>query len=67
MTQRSSRNKIRFQITSAFTDLSQAQDHLVQAAALADERSDYINEHLPVIIGGLQSLLAVLEKFEQGI
>ena len=61
MAQRSTRNKIRFQAQAAFTDLSHAQIHLTQIAALADERSDFINEWLPDMIASVDAVIGALD------
>jgi len=67
MTARTTRNKIRWQGTSAYADLRKAQNHLVQLAALADNRSGYINKHLPEIIAALEALIGVVEDFNKGL
>jgi len=64
---RSTRNKVRFQGISAFADLRRAQTHLVQLAALADNRSDYINDHLPELIASLELLIDCVDKFNEGL
>lgn len=60
MAQRSTRNKIRFQADAAHDDLYKAQTHLTQMAALADERSDFINEWLPDMIASVDATLGAL-------
>jgi len=67
MPQRSTRNKLRWQSINAEADLKKAQNHLVQLAALADDRSPYIGDNLPVIITTLDMLIITLEKFNQGL
>jgi len=67
MTARSTRNKIRFQARSASEDIYRAQTHLGQLAALADDRSDYINDNLPVIMLALDSVKVTLDKFAEGL
>lgn len=61
MAQRSTRNKIRFQAISAYADLSHAQTHLTQIAALADERSDFIESWLPDMIATVDTVLTALD------
>jgi len=50
MAKRTTRNKIRWEVSNALTDLHHLQDHLGQAAALANERSEVINDSLPAIM-----------------
>lgn len=65
MAQRSTRNKIRFQADSAFDNLRKAQIHLTQLAALADDQSNYINENLPVLIAGLDTVITAVDRFSE--
>ena len=65
MAQRSTRNKIRFQANAAFEDLTHAQIHLTQMAALADERSDFINEWLPDMIASVEAVIQALNSVSQ--
>lgn len=67
MASRSTRNKIRFQAKSALDDCKRAQTHLVYVGALADERSDYINGHLPELIAALEFLIETVDKFNEGL
>ena len=67
MTSRSTRNKIRFQAHSAVDDLKRAQNHLGQLAALCNETSPYIDDNLPVIMLALSSVIATLDKFNEGL
>ncbi|GAI56428.1 unnamed protein product [marine sediment metagenome] len=67
MSSRSTRNKIRWQGTSALEDLKKAQVHFVQLAALADDRSDYINKHVPALVALLESLIHTVEEFNAGL
>ncbi len=61
MAPRSTRNKIRFQTQAAYIDLNNAQTHLTQVAALADNRSDYINTWLPDMIAALDTIIEALD------
>lgn len=67
MTARSTRNKLRFQGFSALNDLRHAQDHLIGLAALADDQSPYINDNLPLIMTGLDTVQKALDKFYEGL
>jgi len=67
MATRSTRNKVRFQAFSALADMKRAETHLGQLAALAEERSDYIDTSLPPIMAGLHILIETLDKFNEGL
>jgi len=67
MTSRTTRNKVRFQGISAYADLRKAENHLVQLAGIADNRSDYINQYLPEIIAGLSFIIEALDKFNDDL
>jgi len=67
MTKRSTRNKLRAQGFEAEADLKRAQNHLVQLGALADERSKYIDDNLPVIVTTLDILITTVERFNEGL
>ena len=60
---RSTRNRLRCQCTQAVTNLRKAQRNLVQVAAIADDRSEVINENLPGLIACLEPLIEATEKF----
>ena len=65
--QRSTRNKIRFQAVSAYADLKRAENHLAQLAALADDRSKYIDNNLPEIMAALKFVTEAVDKFSEGL
>ena len=65
MAQRSTRNKVKFQAESAAADLNRAQTHFTQLAALADDNSDYINAHLPILMAGLDVVLGLIDSFRE--
>ena len=44
-----------------------AQDALTGVAAISDERSDYIENNLPPIMRGLQSVMDAVELFNEGL
>lgn len=67
MTQRSTRNKVRFQGSSALADLRRAQEHLIELAALANDQSGYIDQYLPTIMVALESVRVTLDKFYEGL
>ena len=67
MAKRTTRNKIRHQGAECKADLECAMIHMVQLGALADERSTYINENLPIIIAGLQMVIDSWDAFTPGL
>jgi len=67
MASRSTRNKIRHNVSTAIVNMEKAQNNLVGAAALADERSDYISDNLPVMVAAVDSVIDVLRAFEKGL
>ncbi len=52
---------------AALDDLNNGLNHLGLIAALADDRSDYIDKSLPIIMATLLSLIEALEVFDQGL
>jgi len=48
-------------------DLRHAEEHLIELAALAGERSDYINDNLPQIIAALEIVRQAADKFYEGL
>lgn len=67
MSSRSTRNKVRFQSNSAQEDLDKAMWHLARLAALGNYKSNYINKHLPIVITGLDTVITLLNKFDEGL
>jgi predicted nucleotide-binding protein (sugar kinase/HSP70/actin superfamily) len=67
MTKWSARRKIRWQGDRALDDLKRTQIHLVQLAALADFKSDYINKNLPDLITTLEVYIVLVERFNEGL
>jgi len=67
MSKRSTRNKLRFQLEAGLGELRKGQIHLGQLAALADDRSDYIDKHLPIIMAALESVIEAVDAFGDGL
>jgi len=67
MTARSTRNKLKFQGAAAYADLFNAQSHMVNLAAIADNRSDYISEYLPPLMAGVEMLIKSVQQFNEGL
>jgi len=63
MAKRSTRNKIRFQADAALENLRKGQHHLGLIAALADDQSGYIDEHLPIIMATLEAVIVAVDTF----
>lgn len=66
MASRSTRNKLKSQGQSVLDDLERAMNHLVQIAALADDRSEYIDKHLPILITYLEMVTKAVKQFREG-
>lgn len=67
MAKRTTRNKIRWQVQNALDDLHRCQNHLGQAAALADNRSEVIDKSLPAIMASLELTRSALDSFYESI
>ena len=67
MTSGTTRSRVRWQVREADADLRRAEKHLTQLAALADDRSGYINDNLPQIIAGLHLIIETVESFYEGL
>lgn len=67
MAKRTTRNKIRWQVQNALDDIHRCQDHLGQAAALANNRSEIIDNSLPAIMTSLELTRGALESFYESI
>lgn len=65
MANRTTRNKIRLQAQNAMNCLVKAQSHMTQLAALADERSDIINDTLPSILAATEIVVKTFERFSR--
>lgn len=63
MAGRSTRNKIRGQVEQAIKKMDDCMGHLQACEAMADEKSTFINEHLPGIVVGVQGLQHVLKQY----
>lgn len=63
MAQRTTRNKIRWQVQSAIQDMRHLMDHLTQAAALAEDRSVVIDDNLSAIMASLDYVDKALKEF----
>lgn len=66
MASRSTRNKLKSQGQSVLDDLERAMNHLVQIAALADDRSEYIDKHLHILITYLEMVTKAVKQFREG-
>lgn len=47
--------------------MEKAQEKLAGAGALADNRSDFINQNLPVIMAGLNEVQKAVDRFYEGL
>ena len=67
VTARTTRNKIRHQSVKAWEKAKETQEHLLGIAALADDRSEYINDNFPPIVAAHEMIMNALEKFFEGL
>ncbi len=67
MNKRSTRNKLRFQLEAALVEIRKGQNHLGLIAALADDRSKYIDDNLPIIMAALETVIDAIDKFSEGL
>jgi len=65
MAGRSTRNKIRHQADQAWEHLAKAQLNMTQIAALADDRSEVINESVPPIIAAMETIITTWDKLRE--
>lgn len=64
MAGRTTRNKIKFQLTSALKDLENAQVHLIGAAALGKGQSEWLENNLSDFVTSLELLVQMVTEFE---
>ena len=67
MTGRSTRNKLRWQVERAVGDIGLAIEHLAKMDAIAEEKSDYINKHVPGLVVLLSEVQDTLNRFREGL
>ena len=67
MAARSTRNKIKFQLTSALKDLENGEAHLIKAAALGDGQSDFLENSLSEFVVSLELLVKMITEFERRV
>jgi len=64
---RSTRNKLRWQVERAVGDIDLAVEHLAKMDAIAEEQSDYINQHVPGLVVLLEEVKNTLNRFRDGL
>jgi hypothetical protein len=64
MAPRSTRNKIKWQLKEGIHDLEKGEGHLTSIAALADDKSKFIDDNLPQIIAMLELVIQTVKAFE---
>ena len=67
MTHRSTRNKLRWQVEKAVGNIDMAVEHMAKMDAIAEERSDYINQHVPGLVVLLEEVKKTLFRFREGL
>ncbi len=65
MAKRSTRRRILDAANGAHENLKGAQKQLVSIARMADDRSEYIDRDLPLIITGLETVIDAVDKFSE--
>ncbi|GAG77218.1 unnamed protein product [marine sediment metagenome] len=67
MAERSTRNKIRWQARKMYDST----EHMLQRAKylqeLAGDRSEYINDTLPILVGAIVEMQKAFKTFEEGL
>ena len=67
MPRRSTRMKLKYQVDKALTATKRVLEHLQYLDELADDRSDYINEYLPLLVKSLLEWEDGLKLFREGL
>ena len=67
MTQRSTRNKIRYQAEQAIKKTESIQQHLKNLDDLAAGRSEVVKRSMPGIVGMSEMLLTTLRSFRESL
>lgn len=67
MTNRSTRNKLRFQCGKILNDLDRAQGHLKYLDDLAEGESAYINQQLPNLVSLVENMKVIIIAFREGL
>lgn len=63
MAKRSTRNKMRFQAKKAIEDIDRAMEHLAKLDILQADRSPHVNNTLPSIVAGAETLKVLITRF----
>lgn len=67
MSNRSTRNKLRWQMTMVLNDLEKIMNHFKLLDDLADDRSPYIRAYLPLLVQGFEKLKESCITFREGL
>jgi len=67
VTSRSIRNKLRWQAEKIESNLLKAQGHLQFIDDLAEGKSNYIDDNLPVLTIFLEEMIKTIRAFRQGL
>ncbi len=67
MAARSTRNKLRWQVEKAMTNIDRAIENLAFIDAVADNRSEYIKTYMAGLVVMLTEVKKVLEEFRTGL
>lgn len=67
MPRRSTRMKLQYQVDKILTAFKRIYEHIQFFEELADDRSDYINTYLPVLIKATMELEQAFRRFREGL
>ena len=67
MPRRSTRMKLKYQVDKALTATKRVFEHLQYLDELAEDRSDYINKYLPLLVKSLLEWEDGLKLFREGL
>ena len=67
MARRKTRTKLRFQIPKAIADLDNALAHLQYLDELQEGRHPIVEEHMPLIVVGFNTLKTALKRFREAL
>lgn len=65
MSAKSTRGKIKEQAKKAVADMDRCMEHLQACYEIAGGRSAFIDEHLPLIVTGIEGLQVILKQYEE--
>ena len=67
MSGRSTRNKIRHQLSMLIADTDKLMIHLHKIDVLGEQQSPFINDTLPILVDAVDALQKIIEYFKDNI